>query len=133
LTVAILNDWIAKLRALGPTLAKEVAPEVAAALRDGIAANIDAQRGPDGVPWPRPADRTVSIVLRNAMKSVRVAPVGGTVVATLTGPEARHHLGAVRGGTARPILPTRRMPEAMIKAIQLVVTRKIQELLTGSK
>ena len=49
--LAALDERIAKIRTL-PLALPEVARRVADEARRVIAANISAQRGPDGKPWP---------------------------------------------------------------------------------
>ena len=114
---AALDAQIKKLKSLR-LLPEEAAKEVAIALGDELRANITAGRGPDGEAWQPTKDGQVP--LRNAAANLTVRAVGTTVTATVLGPEALHSIGAARGGIKRAILPTKRIPDAAIKAIQKV-------------
>lgn len=118
---------IVRLRAL-PKIVEEALPAVAREVEQIIAGNIDAQRGPDGVPWPRPADRTESIVLRNAMKSISVKAIGNVILARVSGPEARHHLGIAKGRTTRPLIPTKKLPQPFVEAMRRVIERRVRDV-----
>lgn len=123
---AELDDMIARLRRI-PRVVEEALPEAAKELETIIAGNIAAQRGPDGEPWTKPADRTTSIVLRNAMKSVTVRAIGRVLLARVVGVEARHHIGIIKGRVQRRIIPTNKAPLAMIQALKNVVFRRLKE------
>jgi hypothetical protein len=71
---------------------------------------------PDGTPWQK--TKAGEQPLQNAAKALTVVAVGNTVVATLRGPEALHHLGAVKGHIRRQILPTRAIPDSAVKALE---------------
>lgn len=124
--MAELDDMIARLRGLGRA-AKAAVPAIAKECKDIIAQNIANQCGPDGVPWPRPADPAESLVLRNAAAAVSAQAVNGAVLLTLNGPEARHHLGIARGKVQRKILPTKGIPAPMAEAIRRVLFKKLDE------
>lgn len=125
---AALDAAIRGARKLG-NIAKDVAPAVARELRTELLANIAAQRGPDGKAWPPGAGGKP--VLQGAGKALDVRAVGTVVVAALTGPEALHHMGAARGGIARPILPTTRIPAPVTAAIARVVAQHAARTLQG--
>lgn len=123
--MSALDDIINRLRAL-PRIVEEVAPELARELHEVIASNIARQQGPDGTPWPPGKEH--DDVLVNAAKNLDVRAVRNVIVATLRGPEARHHLGIARGRVRRPILPTKKIPEAFIEAAERSIKRKIAGL-----
>lgn len=120
--MATLEEMIAQLRGIAPNV-REALPEVARELDTVLRENIAAQRGPDGVAWPATKDGRQA--LKNAGDDLTVQVVGGTVLATLGGPPARHHAGAVKGGVKRPILPTKGIPAPVAEAIGRVVARKL--------
>ena len=122
----VLRDMKRRLRELGD-IAEDVAPEVAEAVHDELTKQIRRGVGPDGRPWKLTRDGRQA--LRNADKALNVRAIGSVVVTSLGGPEARHHLGAVRGKVRRPILPTRRIPNPMTRAIRRVVERKFEHVM----
>lgn len=122
-----LNQMIAQLRKL-PELVESVLPEVAVECKTVIAENIAAQRGPDGTPW-QPGARGQP-VLQNAAAAITAQAIGNVVLITVSGVEAKHHLGRVRGRIKRPIIPSGRLPQPMAEAIARVVKRKLD---TGVK
>ena len=116
---AQLAAHLQRLREL-KTLGKRAAPEVSRALEGEMRSQIASGVGPDGTPWKLTEDGKVP--LQGAMKNLRIRPVGTTVVMQLKGRHARHHLGAVKGGKIRRIIPTGAVPDPMTKAIRVVVT-----------
>jgi len=123
---AALDRQIRRIRELGQ-LAEESAPAVAAAVKKEVTAQIARGVGPDGKPW-KPT-KSGEKPLQNAGKALTVRAVGPVVVLRLTGYHARHHLGAVKGGVRRPILPTRRIPDPVTRAIKTVVTRQFRKVM----
>jgi len=119
--LAELNAMIARLRGL-PAALRASGPEVATAVRAELAASVAAQQAPDGTPWP--LTESGDAALLGAMKGVTVNYVGRSIVVRVTGIEAKHHLGAVKGGKKRPIIPTRGMPETFTRAITKVLAAK---------
>jgi hypothetical protein len=115
---AKLDEQIARLRGLIGMPAR-VAPKVATVVDRKLRENIAAGIGPDGKPWALTQDGKVP--LRNAGKSLTVSATGPVVLARVNGVEARHHLGAVKGGIIRRILPTKRMLAPMTAAIREVL------------
>jgi len=120
--MATIEDMVAKLRGLTPKI-REALPEVAFAVGQVFRENIAAQRGPDGTPWPATKDGAPALV--HAADALTVQVVGGTVLATITGPDARHHLGLGRGRVKRPILPTKGIPQPIVDAIARVIKGKL--------
>jgi hypothetical protein len=86
---------IAELRALPSTMGK-VLPKAGEAIIEEIGKNIVAQQGPDGQKWKPGIEGHP--VLVNAKKALSQSVSGRTLVVTLSGVEARHHLGAIKGG-----------------------------------
>jgi len=126
---AALDAQIARLRRL-PTLVQSAAPGVARALELELQKQIAAGEGPGGAAWRPRADG--SKPLQNAAKALTVTAVSTVVIARITGVEARHHLGAVRGKVKRQILPTAGLPQPMARAIETVVTREFTKIMHGA-
>lgn len=109
-----LDMIIERLRRLD--VARDIAPDVAKALDAELRAQIAAGQAPDGTPWQK--TKSGKVPLTGAGKNLTVTADGTRIVAQLTGPEARHHLGAVKGGIRRQILPSRGLGQPVIKAIR---------------
>lgn len=125
-----MDALIARVRQLGD-LVDEAAPEIAKALELELQLQIAAARGPGGAAWaPRKSDGGKALQGAAAQLTVRV--VGRVVIARLVGVEARHHLGYVRGGVQRQILPTAGIPDPMVRSIRKVLDRKFGELAGGA-
>lgn len=119
-----LEAMIERAKALG-AVASDVAKQVAPALRAELVGNIAAGRGPDGEAWQKTQEGAVP--LRNAAKALTVVAQGPVVVATLEGPEARHHSGTARGRIKRRILPSsRRIPKKTVEAIRAAFARAVR-------
>jgi hypothetical protein len=127
---AELQRQIAKLRGLS-NLAPRIAPEVARELERELRENVAAGRGPDGKPWEPTKDGRRP--LKNAARQVSASAVGTVIIARVDGIEARHHVGAVRGGTARPMIPTGSIPDPVSRAIEAVATRAFDEHMRGDR
>lgn len=130
---AVLAGPLAMLNAI-QGFAERAAPLVRDELERIITTNVKAERGPDGKPWPAMKDGGKA--LQGAMKAVKITARGTTVVATVTGIEARHNAGAVKGaramqGNVRKIIPSLRVPGAMAEAIQSVVDAEAARLVGG--
>jgi len=98
----VLQDMLTRLRELGQStevIAADIAPE----LRKELEQNIAAQRSPDGIPWKPTISGAKA--LQNAGSSLGVASIGSKVLAVLSGIEARHNYGTVKGGKVRQIIP----------------------------
>lgn len=122
--LAKLDAHIARIKAL-PGMVGRVAPAVGQALETELTRQIARGVGPDGTPWPKTKEGEQP--LRHAARALRVRAVGTTVVASLEGHHARHHLGAVKGGVRRPILPSSTIPAPAVKAIDEVVTAEFKK------
>ncbi len=120
---AALDAHIARIRQL-PGLVKRAAPEVRDVLERELRLTIAAGRSPSGVAWKPRADG--SQALQNAASALAVTVVGTVVIARLTGVEVRHHLGAVKGGIRRQILPSGGIPAPVSKGIHVALTREFR-------
>lgn len=113
-----LRAWVRKLRSL-PELAKEAAPAVADAVEAVLHKQIASSVDPNGAPLQ--LTQQGAAPLTGAAKALHVGNIGSTVVARLTGPEARHSLGRAKGGIVRQIMPTEltdKLSEATVKAVE---------------
>jgi hypothetical protein len=124
-----LRAIIAQIEALPEALVEGAAPEIASELHAAITRQISAGTDPDGKPWDRTQQGAQPLV--NAANALRVTAVGSTIVARLTGPEALHHRGAVKGGKVRQILPSNEIPDPVAKAIRVVLDRRFRGVTGG--
>lgn len=127
---ARLQEQIDRLRQL-PTMVNRAAPKVATEFERELERNIAAGVGPDGRPWPKTKEG--KLPLRNAAAALSVKAIGSVVLAKLTGIEVKHHLGAVKGGIRRPILPTGRIPDPITKAIATVIRDEFKATMGGQR
>jgi hypothetical protein len=122
---AALDRMIAKTRAI-PGLVKEVAPEIARVVGVELKQNIDAGRAPDGTPWEPTKEGGRPLV--NASKHVTVRAVGTVIVVRLTGAvEVKHHLGRVKGGVRRQIIPTRKTAGPILRLAKRLTLQRFRE------
>lgn len=122
-----IDRMIAKLDELSE-LPERVAPQVARQLERGILANVARGVGPDGKPWAPTADGHKP--LQGTSSGLTVQADGTRIVAHLEGVHARHHLGRVRGGIARPILPvTDALPAPLERIVAGVINDEIARTL----
>lgn len=103
------------------TLVADSMPALAKACRSELQRTITAGTDADGKPWAPTQDGQKP--LQNASAAVSVMPVNKTIYITLTGVEARHHRGRVKGGRKRAIIPEQRIPDAMADAMRAVLQR----------
>ena len=120
-----LQGAIERLAELG-ALPAVVAAAAVDPLRAQLTANIDAGVGPGGKAWPLTADGRKA--LRNAAAALTVSSSGPTLIATLTGVEAKHNYGKVKGKIKRQILPTRGTIGGVAKILQAVAVQKWREM-----
>lgn len=118
---AELDAQIVRLRNLHA--AEVAAPLVAQELDRELRAQIAAGVAPDGTPW-QPTQAGAK-PLQHAGASLIVWATGAVVIAKLVGATALHHLGRVRGGIRRQILPSSTLPAALTAAIRRVVLNAI--------
>lgn len=123
-----LDEIIARLRRL-PRVVEEALPAVARECEKILAANIAAQRGPDGEAWPKSLDGEP--VLLGAMKNTTVRAIGRVLLARVVGPEARHHIGIAKGRVIRRLIPSKRIPGPFIEAIKRVILSNLQKATHG--
>lgn len=127
---AVMQQWIDMLRGLPAALVQQSAPAVAQALAAEINADVAAARSPDGEAWAPKKDG--GRALQNAAQQVTVDVVGTVILAKLKGPEVRHHKGTARGGIRRQILPTRKIPDNVSRAIRSVFATNFAKLTGGA-
>lgn len=125
---AKLQAAIDTMAAIG-RLPEDVAAAAVAPLRKELLANIAAQKGPDGKAWAPSVSGAP--VLVNAGKSLTVGSTGPTLWARLDGVEARHHLGAVKGGIRRRILPRRDSMKGVAKIMHRIAKQKWEAATNG--
>lgn len=124
-----LARMIEQLSKLPEALTEDAAPEIASELHATITRQIAAGTDPNGKPWEKTLDGSRPLV--NAAQALRVTAVGSTVVARLTGAEALHHRGAVKGGKVRQILPSNEVPAPVADAIRVVLDRRFRKATNG--
>lgn len=110
-----LDAEIQRIRSLG-RIGEELAPEAAKALDAEIRKDVAAGKDPSGNAWQPTKDGKRP--LANAAKSVATTAIGSVVLVTLSGVEARHHLGAVKGKIKRQIIPDAKLPKPVIAALK---------------
>lgn len=127
---AKLQKQIDRLRSLPTELVKRAAPDIAKEGLAQVTANVASQVGPDGTPWP--ASKSGKPVLVQAASHVTVQALGTVILFKLTGIDARHHKGFVKGGERRPIIPVRSMPQPLAAAIKKVLKKRFLEVMAGT-
>lgn len=123
-----LQNMISRLRELGQsaeTIAADIAPELRAELEKNISAGI----APDGTPWE--PTLTGEKALKNAGSALGVAAVGSKVIVVLSGIEARHNYGHVKGGKVRQIVPAEITDQ--IRKIIIETANKRFRMIMGGK
>lgn len=126
---ATLRGMIDRLRTLPADLVKQTAPEVRDALEADIAATAGAGVAPDGTPWQAKQDGGKP--LAGVTNDVQVTVIGTVILATLRGKFVRHHKGTARGGIRRQVLPTRKIPDALSRAIAAALAKNFHRLTGG--
>lgn len=120
-----------RIKELPEALTRRSWQPLTAAVREELERTINAGKTPDGVKWA-PRKRGTAAVLVNAAAALKVATVANVIWLRLTGPEARHHKGAVKGGTVREIILTR-LTDPVATAIHDVLTKAFTETVSGGK
>jgi len=120
-----IQALILKLRELGQST-EQIAGDIAPELRKAFEENISSARSPDGVPWEPTIDGKAP--LQSASKSLGVAAIGSKVLAVLSGIEARHNYGNVRGGKKRQIIP-KKITKQIFEIITDVAKRRFQMIM----
>jgi hypothetical protein len=129
---AKLDEWIKMLRELPEETARGALPEVAEALREDLEATAGAGRAPDGSPWP-PKKEDGGQALVGVTEDVDVSIVGTVVLVKLSGKFVRHHRGMARGGVRRQVIPTRKVPDAVGRAINKALVKSFQRVAGGGQ
>lgn len=120
-----IQSLIFKLRELGKST-DEIASDIAPELKKGLEENISAARSPDGKAWQPTLEGEAP--LQNAGKALGVAAIGSKVLAVVSGVEARHNYGKVRGGKVRQIIPTK-ITDQISKIVQSVASRRFKMIM----
>jgi hypothetical protein len=127
---AKFDHLIKQLEGLSQEVIRGSEAELAAALRRVVEEAIAAQRAPtSGAPW-EPRVKGTAPMLQGAPLAMGFAMLGSTMWIRLTGVEARHHRGWVRGGTARELIFKDRLSPAAIDAISKVLERRFTEAMS---
>lgn len=125
-----LREMIERCRQLPVELVARSVPEIARALRDDIQRTAQAGTAPDGEPWQEKKDGTQA--LRGVERDVDVTFSGSVVIATLRGKFVRHHKRTARGGIRRQVIPTRKIPDAVTRAIGVTLRRHFSAIMGGN-
>jgi hypothetical protein len=128
---AELEAMITRIREI-PNLARRAAPEAAKAVKRELDATIAEGTSPTGEKWaPRKSDGGKP--LAHASEALTVAPIGTRVFCKLSGVEARHDSGRVKGGTIRKIIPGSGIPPKIADAIGEVLDREFNRITKGGE
>jgi hypothetical protein len=119
-----------KLGGLDEAIIDDCANAIRKVLIDGAERGVD----PYGTPWPlvQSGKRAGQLALRNVAKALVVMAFRGSVIVRLTDKSYSHHnFGAVRGGTARPIIPSakRGIPPKLRDAVKAIIDRAMAQAL----
>lgn len=120
-----LDDWIAKLKRMGPELVANSAAEVVPEVQTALGGQLAAGKAPDGSAWaPRKEDGGRAYA--HAEGALSVAASGSTISATVTGPEVWGQR-APRGAPVRQMVPTVMVP-ILAAAITRGLTKKFRKI-----
>lgn len=127
-----LSEMIASLVKLQDTAATtaDVAVVVKRDMAETLAAGTDAY----GKAWPlvKSGERKGERALVDIAKAVKVKATEDTVTITVSGINARHHYGNVKGGTERPSIPNKdAIPDKMAADIQAALGARFAEIMSG--
>ena len=109
-------------------MAIAVAPAVVDVLDRELTAQIARGESPDGEKW-QPTQKG-NAPLQGAAGALKVAAAGSMVTARLTGPEALHSRGYVRGGITRQIMITQ-LTSRLSDAIRAAANKAFEAVMTG--
>lgn len=123
-----LDAQIQRLRAV-KLVAEEAAPKVAVRLKKIIDLQVLQGLGPDGKPWQRNAD--LSISLAGAARAITVEAHGKVIQVKVGFPFSFHNTGNTRGGIRRQIIPTNTLTAPLTQAIKEVIEEHIAEAVGG--
>jgi len=117
-----IDAMLATLERLGD-LETAAVPAIAEAIERTLDGTARAGTTPDGQPWA-PRKKDGGRTLQHAAEAIRVTYSGDTVFVRLTGPDARHHHGAIRGKVKRQVIPnSKRLPDLMVANIQIEIAK----------
>lgn len=103
-----------------------VVPLVRDAVEAELRRQIMAGADPSGTPWKLRKDGEKA--LQTAAKYLKVTAKGNFIVISVTGPIARHHIGAVKGGTKRQVIPSGEIPTRLAEVVRKAVQQALQGL-----
>lgn len=118
---AALQRQIDRIRSLPKELVRQAGPEIAKALQADTEESILRQQGPGGDRWLPTASGAPA--LRNAAPHVTTRAIGTVILQRVDGVEARHHSGTAKGKVVRQIIPVRKIPDPVTKAIKAVLDK----------
>lgn len=129
--MADLDRMLATIRALPRALTVDLAPAIADAMRADLQRTIAAGTAPDGTPWAlRKHDGARA--LQDAAASVHVAALGAYIYVRVTGVEARHHQGTIKGKVKRQVIyQGTSMPPGIVQRVEAITARKFQDHMRG--
>lgn len=119
-----LDAMIASCRKM-ETLVADAMPALTQTVRAESERTINAGTTAYGEQWQ--PTLTGDRPLQHAAKALTVLSVNQTIYVTITGPEARHHLGRVKGGRKRGIIPERGLPSTMANALRDVLAKAFDD------
>jgi hypothetical protein len=120
-----LREWIEKCATLPDAIIKKAPPAIAKELESDIKRTADAGQAPDGTAWQPTLEGKRP--LKSAASDVSVRTSGTTIIASLTGNAVKHHKGTARGRIRRQVLPTRKIPDAVVRAMRKVMSKYFLE------
>lgn len=128
---AALDAQIARLRALGSGFVRKAAPAVAKAAEDETRAQLASGRSPSGKAWQ--PTKEGKRPFPHAGRTLTVRAVGSVILWKLTGHEALHNEGRVKGKVTRRMLPTGRLSAPVVAAIKRVLGERFNEAMGGGR
>lgn len=125
--IETIDAMIAKLKSISEDTPKELAAKAVPLVKAEITRSIAAGNDPSGVAWKKTKEGNTP--LRNAADSLSVNSVGNVVIVRLDNHHAKHHFGIVKGGIRRQVIPTREIPDPIVRALKelanLEIARKL--------
>lgn len=126
-----ISDLIGRIEGIPRALVRDGGPDMAAAIKGYLNGTIHAKTTPDHEAWA-PRKRGTAPVLENAAEHVTVVAVGPQIFIRVIGVEARHHRGRIKGGTARPMIPTDKIPADMAAVMERVLRAHFDRQVSGA-
>lgn len=123
--MADLTDLIRDLQALGNI--GDAIGDCAKEVRTEMVGLIQSQRDDNGQPWAK-RKRGTAPLLVHAGTNLRVVAVGDAVIASISGPDARHSKGLVRGKKRRGIIPTGALPDSWARSFKRALDATFNKL-----